>query len=400
MSRGNVPSMIRRYYALALVVVVGAALPVPAPAQQPGGRPPAVGVAPVVSQSVRPSLEFVGRIQSIDRVNLIARVTAFVEERTFSEGAEVKKGDLLYRLEQPPFQADLAAKQAAIDNLKAQLVNAAVTLRRAQALLNTPAGQQSNVDAALSTQQSLQAQIEGAQAALKQSQINLDYTEIRAPIDGKIGRTSLTVGNVVTPTSGILATIVSQDPMYVVFPVPVRTVLTLRQRYAASGGLDAAVVKIRLPNGDLYGSTGKLDFIDNTVSASTDTMALRAVMPNPPLAGAGRGGAPPRELVDGELVTVVLEDASPVEALTIPRAAVLADQRGDYVYVVGADNKAEQRRITLGQSTPTTAVVAVGLKAGEQVIVEGLQRVRPGQPVAPAPATPTAPAAASASPLP
>ena len=392
--------MIRRYYALALVVAIGAALPVPAPAQQPGGRPPAVGVAPVASQSVRPSLEFVGRIQSTDRVNLIARVTAFVEERAFSEGAEVKKGDLLYRLEQPPFQADLAAKQAAIDNLKAQLVNAAVTLRRAQALLNTPAGQQSNVDAALSTQQSLQAQIEGAEAALKQSQINLDYTEIHAPIDGKIGRTSLTVGNVVTPTSGILATIVSQDPMYVVFPVPVRTVLTLRQRYAASGGLDAAVVKIRLPNGDLYGSNGKLDFIDNTVSASTDTMALRGVMPNPPLAGAGRGGAPPRELVDGELVTVVLEDASPVEALTIPRAAVLADQRGDYVYVVGADNKAEQRRVTLGQSTPTTAVVAVGLKSGEQVIVEGLQRVRPGQPVAPAPATPTAPAAASAAPLP
>ncbi len=121
-------------------------------------------------------------------------------------------------------------------------------------------------------------------------------------------------------------------------------------------------------------------------------MTLRGVLPNPPLAGEARGGAPARELVDGELVTVVLEDAAPVEALTIPRAAVLADQRGDYVYVIAAGNKAEQRRITLGQSTPTTAVVADGLAAGEQVIVEGLQRVRPGQAVAPAPATPTAPA--------
>ncbi len=374
--------------ALALV----AAWPMPAPAQQPGpGRPPAVGVVAAKSQSVRPTLEFVGRVQSTDRVNLVARVTAFIEERDFTEGAEVKKGDLLYKLEQPPFQADLAAKQAAIDNLKAQLVNAAVTLKRAQLLLNTPAGQQSNVDAALATQQSLQAQIEGAEAALRQSQINLDYTEIRAPIDGKIGRTSMTVGNVVTPTSGILATIVSQDPMYVVFPVPVRTVLSLRQRFAATGGLGTAVVKIRLPNGELYGQAGKLDFIDNTVSASTDTMTLRGVLPNPPLANAAGSGTPPRELVDGELVTVVLEEGEPVEALVIPRAAVLADQQGDYVYVVGADNKAAQRRVVLGQSTPTTAVVTNGLAAGEQVVVEGVQRVRPGQGVAPAPAAPTAP---------
>jgi membrane fusion protein, multidrug efflux system len=386
--------MTRSPFAVALVVALGTALP--AAAQQSGpGRPPAVGVVAVASQSVRPSLEFVGRIQATDRVNLVARVTAFIEERDFTEGAEVKKGDLLYKLEQPPYQADVVAKQAAIDNLKAQLVNAAVTLRRAQALLNTPAGQQSNVDSALSTEQSLEAQIEGAQAELRQSQINLDYTEIHSPIDGKIGRTSLTVGNVVTPTSGILATIVSQDPMYVVFPVPVRTVLDLRQRFATSGGLGAAVVKILLPNGTMYGTPGKLDFIDNTVSSTTDTIALRGIVPNPPLAGQARSDAPPRELVDGELVTVVLEEAAPVEALVIPRAAVLADQRGDYVYVVSAGNRAEQRRITLGQSTPTTAVVADGLTAGEQVIVEGLQRVRPGQAVSPGPAAATAPTAAS-----
>jgi len=381
-----------RCAALALLLILGAALP--ARAQQGGpGRPPAVGVVAVAIQSVQPSLEFVGRIQSTERVNLVARVTAFIEQRAFVEGAEVKKGDLLYRLEQPPFQADVAAKQAAIDNLKAQLVNAAVTLRRAQALLNTPAGQQSNVDAALASQQSLQAQIEGAEALLRQSQINLDYTEIRAPIDGKIGRTAFTVGNVVTPTTGTLATIVSQDPMYVIFPVPVRTVLALRQRYAASGGLGSAVVKVRLPSGQIYGQNGKLDFIDNTVSATTDTMTLRGLMPNPPLGGEASSGAPLRELVDGELVTVVLEQEAAVQALVIPRAAVLSDQQGDYVYVVAAGNRAEQRRITLGQSTPTTAVIASGLAAGEQVIVEGLQRVRPGQVVAPGPASPTAAAA-------
>ena len=382
-----------RYPVLAAVLLLGAA---PALAQRPGGGPPAVGVATAALQPVRPSLEFVGRIQATDRVTLVARVTAFIDQRLFAEGAEVKKDQLLYRLEQEPFQADIQAKQAAIDQFDAQLQNANVTLSRAKALLNTPAGQQSNVDAALASQLSLKAQREAAEAQLRMSQINLAYTEIRAPIDGKIGRTAQTVGNVVTPSSGVLATIVSQDPMYVVFPVPVRTVLELRNRFGANGGLGAAVAKIRLPNGEMYGQNGKLDFVDNTVSATTDTMALRAVMPNPPLGAASTGGTL-RALVDNELVTVVLEDAAPVEALAIPRSAVLSDQQGDYVYVVGHDNVAQQRRVKLGQSTPTTAIVAEGLSSGDSVIVDGIQRVRPGQPVSPSPASPQ-PSAASAAP--
>jgi membrane fusion protein, multidrug efflux system len=384
-----------RRIAAVLVLLVSAAA---AAAQQPAGRPPAVGVTTVTTQPVRPSLEFVGRIEATDRVNIVARVTAFIEQRFFTEGAEVKKGDLLYRLEQGPFEADLAAKQAAVDQFKAQLQNADISLYRQQALLHTPAGQQSNVDAALATQLSTKAQLEAAQANLRQSQINLDYTEIRAPIDGKIGRTAQTAGNVVAPTSGTLATIVSQDPMYVAFPVPVRTMLDLRERLGGSGGLDSAVVKIRLPSGEMFRQTGKLDFIDNTVNTTTDTVAFRAVIPNPLLASAAGGGALRRELVDSELVTVILEEAHPVEALTIPRAAVLADQQGNYVYVVGAKNVAEQRRITLGQSTPTTAVVASGLAPGETVVVEGLQRIRPGQVVSPAPAAaqPSARAGAAA----
>ena len=379
---------------LAALVLFGAA---PALAQQPGAaRPPAVGVATAALQSVRPSMEFVGRIQATERVAIVARVTAFLEERLFTEGTEVTKGTLLYRLEQGPFQADVQAKQAAIDQFDAQLQNANVTLARAKALLNTPAGQQSNVDAALATQLALKAQRDAAEAQLHMSQINLAYTEIRSPIAGKIGRTSQTPGNVVSPSSGVLATIVSQDPMYVVFPVPVRTVLELRQRLSGQGGLAAAVAKVRLPNGQMYGQNGKLDFVDNSISATTDTMTVRGVMPNPSLAGAASGGGPSRELVDNELVTVVLEDAAPVQALAIPRSAVLADQQGDYVYVVGSDNVAQQRRVKLGQSTPTTAIVSDGLTPGETVIVDGIQRVRPGQPVAPAPASPPPAAAAAA----
>jgi len=386
--------MLSRLPLLAALVLFGAA---PALAQQPGGRPPAVGVATASLQPVRPSLEFVGRVQATERVAIVARVNAFIAERLFSEGAEVTKGTLLYRLEQAPFQADVAAKQAAIDQFEAQLQNANVTLSRARALLNTPAGQQSNVDTALASQLSLKAQRAAAEAQLRTSQINLDYTEIRSPIDGKIGRTAQTSGNVVSPGSGVLTTIVSQDPMYVVFPVPVRTVLELRQRLSGEGGLAAGVIKIRLPNGQIYEPEGKLDFVDNTVSATTDTMTVRGLLPNPLLAGAASGGGPSRELVDNELVTVILEEAKPVEALAIPRAALLSDQQGDYVYVVGPGNLAQQRRVKLGQSTPTTAIVSEGLAPGETVIVDGIQRVRPGQPVSPAPAGPS-PAAASVPP--
>ena len=361
-------------------------LAVPARAQFPGGGPPAVGVVAVARQPVYQASEYVGRIQAIERVNLIARVTAFIDQRFFTEGAEVKKGDLLYRLEQGPFQADVQAKQAAIAQFQAQLENANLTLSRARTLLNTPAGQQATVDSALANQRSIEAQLQAAQAQLRQSEINLGYTEIHAPIAGKIGRTSQTVGNVVSPSSGVLATIVSQDPMYVTFPVPVRGVLDLRQRYADKGGFAAAVIKLRLPSGQLYGKPGKLDFVDNTVATTTDTMTLRGVIANPLLADTAGEDGPARELVDNEVVNVVLEDATPIEALVVPRAAVLSDQRGDYVYVVGEDNRAQQRRIELGQTTPTTAVVTNGLSEGEKIVTEGIQRVRPGAPVSPAPA--------------
>lgn len=377
-----------RVLRLCLFVLLTAAVAAAAPARaQQAPPPPAVGVIKVARRPVTQSSEYVGRIEAPERVNLVARVTAFLDQRFFTEGAEVKKGDLLYRLEQPPFQADVAAKQAAIANVQAQLQNAIITLDRAKALLHTPAGQQSTVDAALASQQSLAAQVLAAQAQLRQSEINLGYTEILAPIDGKIGRTAVTEGNVVSPSSGVLATIVSQDPMYVVFPVSVRTVLDLRRRYAAQSGgwTRAVVVKIRLPDGLIYDRTATLDFVDNTIAANTDTITLRGVVANPPQP-AGQGGGAERELVDGELVTVLLEEARPVEALTVPRAAVLTDLGGDYVYVVDGDNRARQQRITLGQSSPTAAVVLKGLAEGESVIVDGIQRVRAGQKVSPAPA--------------
>jgi membrane fusion protein, multidrug efflux system len=357
-------------------------------AQPAPSGPPAVGVVEAIKRPITETSEFLGRIEAVNRVNVVARVTAFLEKRLFEEGNEIKAGDHLYRLERGPFEADLASKQAIVAQLQATLELAKLTTERARTLLSGPAGQQSTYDAALANQRSLEAQVQSAQAQVQSSQINLDYTDIRSPIDGKIGRTAVTEGNVVSPGSGVLTAIVSQDPMYVLFPVSVRAGLELRERYATRGGFSAVVIKIRLTDGRLYDQTGQLNFVDNTVAQSTDTFLVRGAIPNPPLHDPSTTGGPVRELTDGEFVTVMLEGVQPVEVLAIPRSAVLSDQQGDYVFTVGADNKAEQRRVQLGQSTPTIAAVINGLTLGDKVIVEGLQRVRPGQPVSPGPASP------------
>lgn len=367
----------------------------PAYAQAPGG-PPSVGVVRAEQTAITETSEFIGRVQAVDRVALTARVTAFLDQRLFKEGAEVKQGDLLYRLERGPFEAAVQQQEAAVADTTARLANANIQLTRAQSLLNTPAGQRSNVDDAVANQRSLAAQVLSAQAQLKAAQINLAYTEIHAPVSGKISRTSITVGNVVSPSSGPLASIVSQDPMYVLFPVASRTLTELQKRYADKGGTNAVVVKLRLPDGSLYDHTGKIDYVEPTVSATTDTILLRAEIANPARSQTNADQPVERQLVDGAFVTVLVEGVQPVMALGIPRKAVLSDQQGDYVYVVGATNKVEQRRIQLGQSTPTTAVIAGGLKDGEMVVTDGIQRVRPGIEVSPGPASPP-PAPQSAS---
>ncbi|MGY3605369.1 MULTISPECIES: efflux RND transporter periplasmic adaptor subunit [unclassified Bradyrhizobium] len=375
---------------LAGVVALGSAMfgaLTAAEAQQAAG-PPAVGIIEAVKRPVTQSNEFLGRIEATNRVNVVARVTAFLEKRNFVEGAEVKTGDMLYELERGPFEADLESKKAQVAQLQATLVNAKLTTGRAKALLGGPAGQQSTYDAALANEQSLEAQVQAAQAQVDLSKINLDYTQIRSPIDGKIGRTAVTEGNVVSPSSGVLTTIVSQDPMYVTFPVSVREGLVLRDRYATLGGFKAVVIRIRLPDGKLYDQVGELNFVNNTIAQNTDTITLRGIIPNPILPRlSSADNVTVRQLTDNEFVTVLLEGAQPVDVVAIPRSAVLSDQQGDYVFVLGADNKAEQRRIVLGQSTATIASVTSGLSVGEKVIAEGMQRVRPGQPVAPAPAS-------------
>jgi membrane fusion protein, multidrug efflux system len=376
--------MFRRFvFYPSLLVAAALGLAMPTLAQRPPAGPPAVGVTRAETLPITETNSFVGRIQAPNRVDLVARVTAFLEKQTFAEGAEVNTGDLLYQLEQGPFVADVAAKQASVEQAQAQLELSALTLGRAQTLLATPAGQQSTVDSARATQLSNQALLAGAKAQLDASKINLNYTEIRSPIAGKIGRTSVTLGNVVSPGSGVLATIVSQDPMYVVFPISERTGLELRQKYVSEGGFKAVVIRLKLPDGRSYDQTGHLDFVDNTISTTTDTIVLRGEIANPTIDKVN--GNAVRELTDGEFVTVQLEGVEPVQLLAIPRAAVMSDQQGDYVYTVDADNKVVLSRVQLGQTSGTLVTILSGLKSGDSVISEGIQRARPGLQVNPAP---------------
>jgi len=348
--------------------------------------PPAVGVVTADRRPVTESTEFVGRIEAVNRVEIRARVTGFLQERLFTEGQEVKAGDVLFRIERPPFEAQLEQARANVAAAVATLENARVALARARELRSTGAGTQVALDNAQAQERTASASLLGAQAQVRVAEINLGYTEIVSPIDGKIGRASLTPGNVVSPSlTEPLATIVSQDPMRVAFPVSARAATELRNRYERRGGTRAAVVRIRLSDGRIYPQEGRIDFVDPQVDRNTDSILVRALIPNPLRGPIAPGQPGDRELVDGQFVSVMVEGAEPVQAIVIPRAAVLQDQGGTYVFVVGAENKAERRNVTLGRSTAETAVIEQGLEGGETVIAEGLQRVRPGQAVNPAP---------------
>ncbi len=376
----------RRHAAPIAALLLAALLAAPASAQFGPQGPPAVSTITAERRPVTESSEFVGRIEAQFRVDLRARVTGFLQERLFAEGQEVKAGDVLFRIEKPPFEAQLEQARAQLASAQAQAVNSRVSLQRAQELRTTGTGTQVALDAALAQDRTSAAQVLGAQAAVRIAEINLAYTNVIAPVDGKIGRATYAIGNVVTPTSDVLATIVSQDPMRVSFTVSQRQALELRNRYESRGGVNAVVVRIKLTDGTAYPHDGHIEFIDTQVDRNTDTLLVRALIPNPVRTEARAGSAGDRELVDGQFVTVSVEGAEKVPAIVIPRAAVLQDQGGTYVFIVGEGNKAERRNVTLGRSTQAEAVIERGLDGGEAVITEGMQRVTPNQPVNPAPA--------------
>jgi membrane fusion protein (multidrug efflux system) len=331
--------------------------------------PPAVSVTPVVSRQVTETGDFVGRIVAVDKVDIVARVSGFIEQRNFTEGQQVKTGDLLFRIEQATYKAAVDQQRANLARAKATQTNTALQLARGKELIRNQSIPQSTLDQRAADDAAAQADVMQAQALLEQAEINLGYTEIRSPIDGKIGLANFTVGNLVAPSSGRLATIVSQDPIYVTFPASERDVLEYKRRLAESADKNPHVpIHLRLPNGTIYEQPGITNFLDVQVDPNTDTQIVRAQVPNP-------DGL----LVPGGVVGVIVERGTPQAALVVPQAAVQLDQAGRYVMVVDEAKKVEQRRVTTGVEEGRDVVVSEGLKEGELVIVEGIQKVRPGQ---------------------
>jgi membrane fusion protein, multidrug efflux system len=334
---------------------------------------PSVMVAAAALKSVTPAGTFVGRVQAVNTVNLVARVGGFLQKRNFTEGQHVKTGDLLFVIEQDTYQAAADQAQAQVASAQATERNAVLVLQRSQQLAKTNTVPQATVDQNLANEGSAAAAVRSAQAALEQANINLAFTEIKAPIDGRIGMANVSVGNFVNQTTGTLATIVSQDPIYVLFPATTQQVLDYRQRTAKTPGATSnVVVHAILPNGQEYPHAGSVDFLDIQANQGTDTLTVRAEFPNPD-----------SWLVSGQIVNVTVEAGAPRQTLVIPQAALQVDQSGSYVLVVAADDKVEQRRVKLGPVQGVDITVSDGLRPGEQVIVEGIQKVRPGEAVAP-----------------
>jgi membrane fusion protein, multidrug efflux system len=340
--------------------------------------PPAVTVLTVQPTAITPGVQFNGRVVAVDTVDLRARVTGFLEQRLFEEGADVDAGNLLFVIEKDPYQAVVEQRQAELASAEANRANTAVQLQRGEELVKNGNIPKSEVDLRRAQDLMAAASIQEAQAALEQAQINLGYTDIYAPLAGRIGRADLSIGNLVGPDSGVLATIVSQDPIYVTFPVSQRQLLDYRRQRGDTGA--DPVVRATLPDGTLYQHPGKLNFLDVQVDPGTDTVAVRAELPNPD-----------RILVDGQFVGVRVEAGEPEQVLAIPQASVQVDQAGPYVLVVGADDKVAAQRVTLGAGEGAQVVVQSGLEAGDKVIVEGIQKARPGMAVAASDAPPASP---------
>lgn len=379
------PAFVAHLFAwLLLVAATHAASAQPTPA-------PPVGVVPVERRALTDSATFVGRITAVDTVQIVSRVTGFLRERTFIEGQEVKRGDLLFMLEREPFEAAVAARMADLASAKAALLNAELQLARAEELLKTNNIPLATRDQRRAEAEMAKARVQEAEAALRIAEIDLGYTLISAPFAGRIGRSAVSVGAVVSPQSGPLATLTSVDPMHVTFRVSQRQVIEFQRRRAENGetgpAAQALAVRVRLADGTPYPHEGTIDFIDPQIDRGTDTQAVRATLPNPE-----------RMLFDGATVTVEVTARAPRQAILIPRAALLADRQGQYVFVVDGEGRAAVRRVRVGETTPATAEIVEGLNEGENLIVEGIQRIRPGIPVQAGPATappPTVPPAAS-----
>ncbi|EHK0839727.1 TPA: multidrug efflux RND transporter periplasmic adaptor subunit VmeY [Vibrio parahaemolyticus] len=329
----------------------------------------------VVTQDVtvidyQPSKSYIGRIEAVEDTNITAQISGYLQARHFEEGQMVEKGQLLYSIEPSSFEAQVASAKAALAQAKASLKKAELDHQRGKNLLPRGSISQSEFDALTATLLGARAELEAANALLKLAEVNLSYTQIRAPFSGRISDTKVSTGDLVSPSSGVLTTLVSLDPVHTSFSVSERERLAMgmdRIKGDGSAESNGVEVQLELENGQFFEHLGQLDFLGNRIDTKTGTIAMRALVPNPE-----------HKLLPGQHIKVNLRDKNTRDVIVVPRRAVQTDLEGDFVMVTTEGNVAERRNVELGPQVEQGIIIREGLEKGEAVITQGLQRVRNG----------------------
>lgn len=339
------------------------------PPKQQATPPPSVVTEAAALRDVAQERSFTGRIEAIDKVQVRARVQGFLKARHFEEGKEVKAGDFLLEVEHEPFEIAVRQAEANLASSQAALTLGQQTYDRTEELAGRGTSSKANLDSARSGLIQAQSNVKAREADLQTAKLNLGYTRITALMDGKVGRSAFSVGNFIGPESGTLLLLVKQDPVYVTFPIPQWLLLQVRK---AGQGADSVFIKLRLGDGSIYEPRGQIAFVDVQATSSTDSVTVRATIPNPE-----------RLLIDQQLVNVLVIRKEPEHKLVVSQSALLLDQQGPYVLAVDGENKVAIKRIATGEQRGANIVVERGLAAGERVIVSGHQKARPGAVVNP-----------------
>jgi multidrug efflux system membrane fusion protein len=330
-----------------------------------------VSAAVVVQKPVAETQEFSGRLEAIEHVDIRPRVSGYITAVDFTPGAEVKKGQLLFVIDPRPYQAEAERAEAAAKSARAKAELARLELARAERLLGDKAIAQREYDASASSQKQLDADARAFEAQAAAARLNLSYTRITAPIDGRVSKAEITLGNLVD-ASAVLTSIVSLDRIYASFDGDESTYLRVSaQSHDLAHKSEQVAVRVGLANEDGFPHEGKLEFVDNQLDTRTGSVRMRALFANRD-----------RTMAPGLFARVQIGGGQAHEALLITDRAVGTDQSHKFVFVVGADGKAEYREVALGPVVDGLRVVRSGLKPGEKIVVNGLQRVHPGAPVA------------------
>ena len=354
----------------ALLAATGCAKPAPA------SQPPKVTVASVVDKAVSESDEFTGHFEAVQSVDVRPRVTGFIQRVTFSEGATVRQGDPLFVIDRRPYEADVARAAAVLEQARTRQALAQQELDRARRLANTQAISREELDGRTSGYAESSGGVRAAEAALRTAQLNLEWTTVRAPITGRVGRAEITAGNLVQATGAVLTTIVSLDPIYVYFDTDEQLYLKNATAFTAvrsvpGARLVARGVAIGLASESGFPHQGTLDFVDNQVDRAAGTIRVRAVVRNES-----------HLFAPGLFARVRLAGGRSRQAALVQDQAIGTDQDRKFVLVLKPDSTVEYRPITIGRLADGLRIVESGLRAGESVVVNGQLRVRPGMKVA------------------